>query len=203
MRLTRSKKQRAKLVALACANPEVLLWWQDECWFSRFAQPNAHAWGGLHLMERESAYPEAQKALACYGAVRHDTGQLHLAFCSGQPNSDATLCFLPQLLAIGRAEGKRWVIVIWDHATWHKSQKVRHWVRRYNQQAKQTGDVRLLVWRLPKNSPWLNPIEPRWLHGKRAVLEPRAEPLTVQVLRERLCVYYRSQPNDLISNEVC
>lgn len=203
MRLTRSKKQRDRLVEIASSHPEGLLWWQDECWFSRFAQPNAHAWGGLHLIEREPAYQEASKALACYGAVRQDTGQLHLAFCSGQPNSDATLQFLAQLLAIGRAEGKRWIMVIWDHATWHKSQKVRHWVRRYHHQAKQTGDVRLLVWRLPKKSPWLNPIEPRWLHGKRAILEPHAEPLTAQVLRERLCAYYRSHPTDLISNEVC
>jgi transposase len=203
MRLTRSKKQRARLIEIAHTHPEVLLWWQDECWFSRFAQPNAHAWGGLHLMEREPAYQEAQKALACYGAVRHDTGQMHLAFCAGQPNSDATLLFLAQLLAIGQAEGKRWVIVIWDHATWHKSKKIQRWISAYNQQARQTGQVRLLVWRLPKKSPWLNPIEPRWLHGKRAVLAPSSDALTVQDLRLRLCAYYHTRPIDLNSSNVC
>ena len=31
---------------------------------------------------------------------------------------------------------------------------------------------------LPINSPWLNPIEPRWIHGQRRVVEP-ARLLTV------------------------
>lgn len=177
--------------------PEILLWWQDECWFSRFAQPSAHDWGGMDLIERDIPRNEAHKALACYGAVRADTGQMHLAFCPGQPKSDYTLAFLPQLLAIARQEHKRYTIVIWDHASWHKSKKVRTWITDYNQQAKQRGDVRLLVWLLPKKSPWLNPIEPRWLHGKRAVLEPGSDTLTVETLRERLCRYYHSPPNDL------
>ena len=32
--------------------------------------------------------------------------------------------------------------------------------------------VRLLACRLPRKSPWLNPIEPKWVHGKRASVEP-------------------------------
>jgi hypothetical protein len=31
------------------------------------------------------------------------------------------------------------------------------------------------VCRLPVKSPWLNPIEPRWLHGKRAIVEPQGD----------------------------
>jgi hypothetical protein len=143
------------------------------------------------------------KALARYGAVRDDTHQMHLAFCPGQPNSDYTLLFIPQLLDIARDEGKRSLIMIWDHASWHKSKRVRRWTRAHNQQAKQTGDVRLLVWLLPKKSPWLNPIEPRWLHGQRAVLEPGAHDLTPQVLRNRLCAYYQSAPNELHSCTQC
>jgi hypothetical protein len=190
-------------VSWARSRPDILLWWQDECWFSRFAQPYAHDWGGIQLVEREPAKDEVDKALACYGAVRDDTRQMHLAFCPGQPNSDHTLRFLPQLLDIGRTEGKQLVIVIWDHASWHKSKQVRRWIRAHNQQAKQTGDVRLLVWLLPKKSPWLNPIEPRWIHGKRAVLEPGDCQLTPPVLRQRLCAYYRSEPHDLHSNTLC
>jgi hypothetical protein len=191
------------LVEWARLNPDVLLWWQDECWFSRFAQPNAHAWGGIQLLEREPPRKEVNKALACYGAVRADNGQMHLAFAPGQPNSDYTLQFLPQLLDIGRSERKRCMIVIWDHASWHKSKTVRNWIRAHNRQAKQTGDVRLLVWLLPKKSPWLNPIEPRWLHGKRAVLEPGTDTLTVDILRDRLCRHYQSGPHDLLSNKLC
>jgi hypothetical protein len=43
---------------------------------------------------------------------------------------------------------------------------------------------------LPSKSPWLNPIEPRWAHGKRAVAEPDRK-LTGQELRQRLCDHYR------------
>ena len=32
--------------------------------------------------------------------------------------------------------------------------------------------VRIVVCPLPSKSPWLNPIEPKWVHGKRAVAEP-------------------------------
>jgi len=148
-------------MAWARSRPDILLMWQDECWFSRFAQPNAHAWGALHLVEREPGHKELNKALACYGAVLDDTQRMHLAFCPGQPNSAFTLLFLPQLLDIARMEGKRLVIMIWDHASWHKNKTVRHWIRDYNQQAKRTDDVRLLAWLLPRKSPWLNPIEPR------------------------------------------
>ena len=32
--------------------------------------------------------------------------------------------------------------------------------------------VRLVVCQLPVQSPWLNPIEPKWVHGKRRAAEP-------------------------------
>jgi hypothetical protein len=32
--------------------------------------------------------------------------------------------------------------------------------------------VRILIYCLPIKSPWLNPIEPRWVHGKRRLAEP-------------------------------
>ena len=31
--------------------------------------------------------------------------------------------------------------------------------------------VRVVVCQLPSKSPWLNPIEPKWVHGKRAVAD--------------------------------
>jgi hypothetical protein len=62
--------------------------------------------------------------------------------------------------------------LIWDNASWHISQKVRSWLKAHNASAKKTGEVRLIVCRLPVKSPWLNPIEPKWIHGKRAIVEP-------------------------------
>ena len=169
---------------------------EDECWFSRFAQPTAHAWAAptqeLRLVERE-AKRNQQKALACYGAVRHDTDQVYLYVAEGQPDSQHTLRFLPALLDIARQEGKQVVVLIWDNATWHKSKPVRHWIRAYNQQAKREADVRLLVLRLPTKSPWLNPMEPRWVHAKRQVCEPATD-LTACELQRRLYCHFETEP---------
>ena len=65
--------------------------------------------------------------------------------------------------------------------------------RTYNQQAKQTGDVRLLTFLLPIKSPWLNPIEPRWVHGKRKVCEPDGD-LTPEELTRRLFGHFDTEP---------
>ena len=32
--------------------------------------------------------------------------------------------------------------------------------------------MRIVTRLLPKKSPWLNAIEPKWIHGKRKVVEP-------------------------------
>jgi hypothetical protein len=62
--------------------------------------------------------------------------------------------------------------LIWDNASWHKSQAVRTWIRQHNQQVNQTGKgVRILPFLLPTQSPWLNPIEPKWVYAKRNVVE--------------------------------
>lgn len=128
---------------------------------------------------------------------------MQLRFCQGRPHSAQTILFLQQLLALARNENKRVLIVIWDHASWHKSKRVKRWIRHYNRQAKQVDDVRLLTWLLPTKSPWLNPIEPRWLHGKRAVLEAGEADLTVAELQRRLCAYYQVEFALLYSNLLC
>ena len=64
------------------------------------------------------------------------------------------------------------------------------WIREHNQQVKQTGKgVRILPLLLPTQSPWLNPIEPKWVHGKRNVVEHDGL-LTAQQLAERVCAYF-------------
>jgi hypothetical protein len=159
---------------------------EDECWFSRFAQPQAHAWAEageeVHLVQREPKRGENDKALACFGAVRQDNAALLLYFSDGQPNSLQMWLFIIGLLGIARQEGKQVLVIIWDNASWHKSTDIRTWLRAYNRAAKAAGEPRLLSHLLPVKSPWLNPIEPRWLHAKRAVCEPDSE-LTAPTLR--------------------
>jgi hypothetical protein len=166
---------------------------EDECWFSRFAQPQLHCWAAkgeeLRLVERQPKPKEAQKALACFGAVCQDTHERFLYFCSGQPDSQNTILLLQRLLAVARDNNKRVLAIIWDRASWHKSLKTRRWVWAYNQTAKRNGDVRLLTCLLPVKSPWLNPMEAHWIHAKRKTAEPDGE-LSVIELKRRLCTHF-------------
>jgi hypothetical protein len=163
---------------------------QDECWFSRFAQPAMHAFAeaddNLRLVERTPPKNEPYKAIACYGAVCQRSEERWLLFAEGQPDSDKTISFLQALLEVAQQKSKRVLVIIWDRASWHASKQVKQWVRQHNRQVRQEGGIRLLTYLLPSKSPWLNPMEPIWLHSKRKVAEPDG-PLSVNVLKDRLC----------------
>lgn len=149
----------------------------------------------LRLVEKALTNEDSEpKALACYGVLLRPTPttpeQLWLRFATGQPVSALTLQFLAWCCDRLAALDKRALLLAWDNASWHKSQLVRTWLRAHNRHVKQTGrGVRIVAWRLPSKSPWLNPIEPKWVHGKRAVVEP-ARLLTAQEVAERVCAYY-------------
>lgn len=72
-----------------------------------------------------------------------------------------------------QAAGKEALLLVWDNAPWHVSHHVRTWIRAHNRRVKWSGrGVRIITCYLPIKSPWLNPIEPQWVHGKRRVAEP-------------------------------
>jgi hypothetical protein len=134
------------------------------------------------------------KALACYGLlVRHQPttpDQMLLRFVQGRPVSAVTIEFLAWCSTRLAEQGVMALLLIWDNASWHKSQAVRTWIRTHNQQVKQMGQgVRIVACRLPAKSPWLNPIEPKWVHGKRAVSEPDRL-LRAHELEARVYAYY-------------
>ena len=66
---------------------------------------------------------------------------------------------------------------------------VRAWITAHNQRVKQEGGVRIVVCGLPVKAPWLNPIEPKWAHGKKAIVEPDRK-LTAQETKQRVCEHY-------------
>jgi hypothetical protein len=198
----RKKARRERLIRLAQQHPDWLLGFADEVWWSRLAQPALHAWQDddrpLHLVEQTLARDDPDpKALACYGLLarswdtqRQRSEELWLRFVDGRPVSAVTIDFLTWCAARAQERGKRAVLLVWDNASWHDSQIVRSWVRMHNRQVKQAGlGVRLLVCALPIKSPWLNPIEPKWLHGKRKVLDPDRL-LASAELAERVCAVY-------------
>jgi predicted MPP superfamily phosphohydrolase len=73
------------------------------------------------------------KALACYGLLRDDTGQMLLRFVRGRPVSQVTEDFLAWVCQRLATEGKRALLLVWDNASWHISQRVRAWIKVRNQ----------------------------------------------------------------------
>jgi transposase len=96
-----------------------------------------------------------------------------LRFVDGRPISALTTRFLGWCCDRLQAEGTTALLLVWDNAKWHVSKEVRGRVRQHNRGVKRDRrGVRIVLCRLPSKSPWLNPIEPKWLHGKRRVAEP-------------------------------
>lgn len=189
------------MIALAKRNGWV--WgFEDETWWSRFAQPNLSSWcenqHPLRLVEQVKQKDDPDpKALACYGILLRWMETDHLAvekmllrFVDGRPVSDITIQFLEWTCQQVEALGKSVLAMIWDNARWHTSKAVRTWIREHNREVRRTGmGVRLLVCFLPIKSPWLNPIEPKWTHGKRRVAEPERS-LSKQELADRICAAF-------------
>ena len=157
------------------------------------ARPDLHAWAAddpLRLQELAARKDDPDpKALACYGLLRGDTGGMLLRFVDGRPVSQVTIDYLVWVCAELAREGKKALLLVWDNASWHISARVRGWIKEHNRQAKRGGGVRILACRLPSKSPWLNPIEPKWVHGKRAIVEPE-QLLNAAEVETRACDYY-------------
>lgn len=165
----------------------------DEVWWSRLAQPQLKSWTEdkpLRLVEKVWTKAEtAPKALCCYGLLRADSEQVLLRFVDGRPVSHVTIDFLEWVCGRLAQDDKKVFVLVWDNASWHSSQKVRDWIRAHNARVKREGGVRILKCFLPIKSPWLNRIEPHWVHGKRAIVEP-ARTLDAAELIHRVCTYF-------------
>jgi hypothetical protein len=117
----------------------------------------------------------------------------------GRPVSELTIQFLDWCCDQLAATGKKALLLIWDNAPWHGSKAVRAWITTHNRHVKQTGSgVRIIACPLPIKSPWLNAIEPKWVHGQRAVVEP-AGLLTAQQLADRVCAHFACPHYDHLS----
>jgi hypothetical protein len=80
-------------------------------------------------------------------------------------------------------------------ATVRGSKRVRRWIGEHNLQVRREGGCKIRVCGLPVKVPWLNPIEPKWLHGKRAVVEPTCK-LTAAEVKQRVHEHERCEPQD-------
>jgi hypothetical protein len=174
---------RDRLIRLAATHPDWALGFEDETWFSRLARPSLHTWGkaGKPLRLVEQSIPKDDpdpKALACYGLLVRwllseaaPQEEVWLRFVDGRPVSGVTTTFLGWACGKLEALGKKALLLVWDNASWHISKAVQGWIKAHNRRVKEAGKgVRILTCLLPIKSPWLNPIEPRWVHAKRRVV---------------------------------
>jgi transposase len=190
------------LLAVAKTQPDWAVGFADEVWWSREALPAMHAFAPkdqpVHLVERKVPKTDpGPKAMACYGiylrAKDQPTDQLDtmlLRFVEARPISAISEQFLHWVCQQLTQRGKRVLLLIWDNASWHVSQRVRAWIAAHNRYVKLRGrGLRIVVCLLPSKSPWLNPIEPKWIHGKRAVAEPAAL-LPADEVPRRVCAHF-------------
>ncbi len=170
---------------------------EDECWWSRVAQPNLHTFSEqdepLRLVEQsvEKDDPDP-KAISCYGLYTPELQKTWLHFVDGRPVSGISTRFLEWCSQNLKELGKKVLVLIWDNASWHISREVRRWIGSHNRALKkgEKEGLRIVSCLLPKKrSPWLNAIEPKWIHGKRKVVEPDRL-LTAYELAARVCAAF-------------
>ena len=190
------KRRRDRLIGLSERNDGWAVGFGDETWWSRLALPSMHAWGEdgepLRLVQRSVAKDDPDpKAISCYGLYLPGFEQTWLRFVDGRPISGVTTRFLSWCSQRLAAMGKRVLVLVWDNASWHVSKEVRRWIGEHNRAVKRgsVGGVRIISCLLPKQSPWLNPIEPKWVHGKRRVVEADGL-LGAYELAQRVCLAF-------------
>ena len=187
---------------MAESQPDWAYSFQDETWWSRFSQPDLPSWveRGQYTKLIQQTHTKADpdpKALACYGLlVRWENDKtcikekIWLRFVAGNPCAKLTIKYLRWTCSKAHQSGKHVLVMFWDHASWHVSKDVMDWVHKHNRQVKRAGKgVRLLICFLPKKSPWLNSIEPIWIHAKRKIIEPDRK-LSAQEVVSRVCLVF-------------
>ena len=181
---------------MAPAHSEWALGVADEVWWSRLAQPELHAWAEdkpVRLQEMTLSKDDPDpKAIACYGMLDADTQEVLVRFVEGRPVSHVTTAFLTWVCDRLGVDGKKALLLVWDNARGPRSQDVRGWSRAHNRQAKPSDGVRIVLCHLPIKSPWLNRIEPHWIHAKRAIAEP-GDLLSKAELIRRIGAYFNGQ----------
>jgi transposase len=153
------KAQRDRLLQMARTDPDGAAVWLDESWFVKW--PYAHwRWS---LPDKPPTYRqrwrEEVEKVALFASLDDESQTSLLHWADGQPNSARMIVFLQALAQHWSAQGKRYIALFWDKASWHTSHQTRNWLRAYNRQAKQQGLCRILVCYHPTRSPWLMPLE--------------------------------------------
>jgi transposase len=169
----RRKRRRDRLLAMARAAPDGAAFWFDQSWFSRWPY-RFRAWAAKdHPLRVAQRWSEEVDTTALYAALDDESQEAFLHWAIGQPNSEETVQFLEALMTHCTQTGLRFIVLIWDKASWHTSKRTRGWIRAYNRRAKEEARTRLIVCQLPTRSPWLMPLESIFGWTKHQVLGGR------------------------------
>lgn len=135
---------------------ECHLVWRDVC---------GYVWGKTDQRIEVPVVNERQKQ-TYFGALNLCSGAFWL-----QPyekgNSEFTIAFVPSLLA---AYPECRIALIWDGASYHRSQALRDYLESVNQGLEQS-DWKITCIRLAPNAPEQNPVEDIWLQAKQLIRE--------------------------------
>jgi len=153
------KSQRDRLLKMARRDPDGAAVWLDESWFVKWP----YAYWSWSLPDKQPTYRqrwnENVEKIALFASLDDESQNSFLHWATGQPNSDRMIDFLQALAQHWTEQGKRYIALFWDKASWHTSCKTRNWLRAYNRTAKKQGLCRILICFHPTRSPWLMPLE--------------------------------------------
>ena len=162
---------------VAEANPTLGGGFLDECWWSRVALPTLSSFSEegkpLRLIQQSVAKgrPRAESHLLLRTLPAPD--RRHVAEVRGRKAHQFHNDAVPfVVLREARRAGQEGFASHLGQRQLARLQRGQALARKHNREVKKSGcGVRIVSCLLPKQSPWLNAIEPKWVHGKRKVVE--------------------------------
>ncbi|MDP9410860.1 MAG: hypothetical protein M3P70_10225 [Actinomycetota bacterium] len=130
------------------ANPQWATGFCDECWWSREALPTLSSWSEegspLRLLQRsvaKDAIPNPEGHHKLLRTLPAGTRRKDVAEVRGRKAGffHNTTQFLLWSLEKLEAIGKKFLLLIWDNASWHISKEVRGWLGSHNRKVKESG----------------------------------------------------------------
>ena len=143
----------------------------------------------VRLLQKEPRKDDPEpKALSCYGLYLPELKETWLRFVDGRPVSAITTQFLRWCCRQARSGGQEGPAFDLGQRKLAQKPRGERLDRRPQPpgQSQRRGGVRIVACLLPTKSPWLNAIEPKWIHSKRKVTEPERL-LGAYELADRVC----------------
>ena len=189
------KGQRDRLIAVAQAHPDWVLGLPMRPGGAARA-PRLQAWtepadGPLRLIEQDAPKGDPDpKALACYGVLLPSSGVPSAAGCALSMAGRSALSRTVPGLVLHAVGGGREAGVAVDMGQCLLAREQSGASRSGRTTARSSARGRACgSCVLPVKTPWLNPIEPKWVHGKRAIAEP-ARLLSAHEVADRVCAHF-------------